>query len=240
MGWSDRRAFVEARALRHDLGLTPDQPAEPFEIAAGLDKKVKIVQVPVGEHDPVEGAFLRREGRAFILVNSSKWGRRQRFTVAHELGHFVLLADDVELVDTADQLDLAKANNADKREANLFAAELLMPEAGVRPLIAGLGPEDAVGAIARGYLVSPMSAAVRLSDCNMIDEATMASLKEVIENEWQAFWRAQRVPKDAKGSDALVLPQDFRDRADRLLTAGFIAPERHAELLNRPFVGSAG
>jgi Zn-dependent peptidase ImmA (M78 family) len=235
MGWSDRRAFLEARGLRHDLGLTPDQPADPFEIAAR--RGIEVVHLAVGEDDPVEGAFLRRDGRDFILVNSAKRGRRQRFTCAHEIGHAVLLepTEDVEFVDTAEQLDLAKAATAEEREANLFAAELLMPEVGIRQLVAGIeDPQDAAGAIARIYNVSPTSAAIRLNELTLLDKATTAGLLETIDKDWREFWRTQQIPRDPRRSGSLGLPKRFRQRADELLAADVISPERHAELLDRP------
>lgn len=234
MGWSDRRAFLEARGLRHDVGLTPSQPADPFEIAA--QRGIEIVHLPIGEDDPVEGAFLRRGGRSFILVNSAKRGRRQRFTCAHELGHAMLLGDseDIELVDTAEQLDAVHSVVADEREANLFAAELLMPDVGVRGLVTGVSePADAAGAIARTFLVSPKSAAIRLSELALIDRASADALLDMIENDWRTFWRTQEIPSDPRRKGTLTLPKQFRQRADDLLAAGVISPERHTELLER-------
>ena len=234
MGWSDRRAFLEARGLRHDLGLTPGQPADPFEIAA--QRGIEVVHLPVGEDDPVEGAFLRRDGRSFILVNSAKRGRRQRFTCAHEIGHATLLGDsgDVELVDTAEQLDAAHSLVADEREANLFAAELLMPDVGVRDLVSAVSePADAAGVIARTYLVSPKSAAIRLSELALIDDASADALLEMIDKDWRTFWRTQEIPPDPRRKGTLTLPKRFRQRADDLLEAGVISRERHTELLER-------
>ena len=143
-------------------------------------------------------------------------------------------AEDVELVDTADQLDAAHSMVADEREANLFAAELLMPEAGVRDLVSGLGePADAAGAIARTFLVSPKSAAIRLSELALIDHASADALLDMIDNDWHTFWRTQEIPADPRRKGTLTLPKRFRQRADDLLAAGVISPERHAELLER-------
>lgn len=237
MGSSDRRAFTEARALRHDLGLTPDAPADPFAIAAA--QGIEVVWLPIGEKEPVEGGFLRREGHGFILMNSSKGGRRQRFTCAHEIGHAILhLEGDVQFVDTAEQLDTSRPGNPDEREANLFAAELLMPAVGVRAMAKGLESADAVGAVSRTYLVSPMSAAIRLSECDVVDPRTVETLRSAIEGDWRTFWREQQIPPDTKGSNELVLPEAYRRRADHLLEAGVISPERHAELLARTMRGS--
>lgn len=235
MAWSERAPVVEARALRHDFRLRPEDPADPFEIAE--HRGIVIVHLDVGEKDRVEGAFLRRDRRDFILVNSAKPGRRQRFTCAHELGHSVLAepGDDAEFVDTDASLDQDRPPTAEEREANLFAAELLMPEIGVLALIAEFtNPEDAAGVIVRRYNVSPLSAAVRLSKLRNLDAATMSALRDSIVNDWRTFWRTQNIPRDVKPNTDGGLPHEFRERADRLLEAGVISPERYEELTERP------
>ena len=75
-----------------------------------------------------------------IVVNASEAfsgdtpTRRIRFTIAHELGHWICHASGVERAPTfCRSRDLAQdADRAIEREANVFGAELLMPEAAVR------------------------------------------------------------------------------------------------------------
>jgi hypothetical protein len=73
-----------------------------------------------------------------IVVHHGRSERRRRFTIAHELGHFVLHPHRLAPqrgggVNTAWQ--------AQEREADQFAAELLMPEALVRQAVLEYGPE---------------------------------------------------------------------------------------------------
>jgi Zn-dependent peptidase ImmA (M78 family) len=88
-----------------------------------------------------------------IVVNGAEPETRRRFTIAHELGHWICqciegIAEPVMCRDN----DLSTATNrAREREANVFAAELLMPEAAIRH--AG---DAAAAAIALG--VSPEAA----------------------------------------------------------------------------------
>ncbi|WP_089989186.1 ImmA/IrrE family metallo-endopeptidase [Cognatiyoonia koreensis] len=58
------------------------------EIARGLD----IEDVRVDHFGGFEGMLLTDKARSTgcILANSSKGNRRVRFTVAHELGHFLM------------------------------------------------------------------------------------------------------------------------------------------------------
>jgi Zn-dependent peptidase ImmA (M78 family) len=79
-----------------------------------------------------------------ILVNVREVATRQRFTIAHELGHWVcqVLEGDTEPVYCrAEDVGLDPVAKALEREANVFAAELLMPEDAVRVAAAGAPAE---------------------------------------------------------------------------------------------------
>ena len=85
----------------------------------------------------VSGALVKEPGRdAAVLLALGESKRRQRFTCAHEIGHFMLRRADADetpysFVDKRNGLS-AEDTNPDERWANAFAAELLMPEAIVR------------------------------------------------------------------------------------------------------------
>lgn len=72
------------------------------------------------------GEFFFHEGAPTIVYKPSGNTRRDRFTVAHELGHFALGHDNAH----RDTLASFNTTNFDpaERNANRFAAELLMPE----------------------------------------------------------------------------------------------------------------
>jgi hypothetical protein len=68
-----------------------------------------------------------------IVVNASEHAVRQRFTIAHELGHWVcqvLEGTTKPVYCRSDEVD--ESARKLEREANVFAAELLMPEDAVR------------------------------------------------------------------------------------------------------------
>lgn len=92
----------------------------------GFSDGLQVVKQPL---ESIEGALLKHEGERSwsILINRSiENSRRLRFTFAHELGHFMCHRDlqdsfkdsGATLNDYRDELE---------REANLFAAWLLMP-----------------------------------------------------------------------------------------------------------------
>jgi len=78
------------------------------------------------------------DGRA-VAPNGGASGRR-RFTIAHEIGHFVLHQEGCHpaLGGVADE-----AGSVEEGEADEFAAELLMPERLVREAVRTHGPDAA-------------------------------------------------------------------------------------------------
>lgn len=115
------------------LGLI-DGPVPVAEIARALD----IHKICLEECDGFEGMLLTNRVRSTgsILANISKGRRRARFTVAHELGHFLMerhvptgwrgfTCQAKDLRETRDE-DLHLRQES---EANRFAIELLAPPA---------------------------------------------------------------------------------------------------------------
>ncbi len=80
----------------------------------------------------VSGLLFPAERR--VIVNAEEPEPRRRFTLAHELGHWVCQVQAGHAAPVfCRAVDLAPdADRSLEREANVFAAELLMPEATVR------------------------------------------------------------------------------------------------------------
>ncbi len=81
--------------------------------------------------------------KRLIVVNNQEVEERQRFTIAHELGHFCLNHGS-SYRDTATPGWFRKVNSTHETEANKFAAELLMPAIAVKILIDVRKIRDAV------------------------------------------------------------------------------------------------
>jgi len=75
-----------------------------------------------------------------IVVRGCKDERRRRFTIAHEIGHFVLHPDR-QLRERGGGVNAAWEGQ--EREADQFAAELLMPEPLVRQAVLEHGADAA-------------------------------------------------------------------------------------------------
>jgi Zn-dependent peptidase ImmA (M78 family) len=94
--------------------------------------QIRKVDMP-GSAD-IFGAIVRRGGSVTIAVNPDQHPNRQRFTIAHELGHFFCHpSETMEHVDGDFRVawrNTASSAGVDWKEieANRFAAALLMPE----------------------------------------------------------------------------------------------------------------
>ena len=82
----------------------------------------------LNEYPLVSGFINPKEG--VLYVNKDETSQRQNFTIAHELGHYVLghTRNQEEYADVLFRLRGAyKDNHFTEKEANAFAANLLMP-----------------------------------------------------------------------------------------------------------------
>ena len=124
------REIVEGLLTKHRV----KSGAVPVEkIARSLGATITLDDVD----DDLSGFLYREKGARKIIigVNKSHHPNRQRFTIAHEIGHLVLHKGEMVHLDSgraAFMIDLrdsesSKGEDNDEREANLFAAELLMP-----------------------------------------------------------------------------------------------------------------
>ena len=126
-------AAAVIRSVWHEIvGSHGAYPVDPIQIATNLG--IDVFPAPLDAQ--VSGALVKSPGqdpRIFLNRDDSKV--RQRFTAAHELGHYVLRArSEGEHYEFVDLRDTIASNGTDREErfANAFAAALLMPEAEVR------------------------------------------------------------------------------------------------------------
>lgn len=96
-----------------------------------------------------------------VIVNASHHINRKRFTVAHEIAHYILHRDEIgdEVKDNA--LYRSHLSNAIEAQANKFAADILMPWDLVNRMTSNLLSQD-VASLARKFQVSQSAMAIRL------------------------------------------------------------------------------
>lgn len=109
-------------------------PVNPVSVAQAIGVPVYDAEFT---DDHVSG-MLRKEGDTYeIFVNKSHPRSRQRYTIAHEIGHFVLhrhesaIFVDFDITLYRSKSRYAETSDDEQRretQTNIFAASLLMPE----------------------------------------------------------------------------------------------------------------
>lgn len=124
-------SYIEQKA--EDVLIQNDFFCVGFDVKK-LAKKLKIEVLPKKLDDDVAGLFVRINDKPIISYNQNQKNKsRERFTIAHELGHFFLHSNKPIFIDKNPKVMFR--NNASssgeqlqEKEANHFAAALLMPK----------------------------------------------------------------------------------------------------------------
>jgi Zn-dependent peptidase ImmA (M78 family) len=148
-----------ARESRAALGLAA---AAPLDVLAVVEQAAGLPVVVARLPDGIAGCCWRDGARTLLWVNGDQPHVRQRFTLAHELGH-VRLGHAVTL--NVDAVSVLAGDTRDAREvqANAFAAEFLAPRAGVVALVDGEPGLETVVDIAARFGISTLAALYRLA-----------------------------------------------------------------------------
>ena len=143
------------------------QPPVPVEkIAEAMGVRVRFSPVE-GE---LAGMLVRGEDQAIIGINSLHHPNRQRFTIAHELGHFLLHEGEIHIdhkfgINRRDTVS-SLAVDPEEIEANRFAAELLMPYemimTDLKKRYIDVENEDDIKLLAKKYQVSVQAMTFRI------------------------------------------------------------------------------
>jgi Zn-dependent peptidase ImmA (M78 family) len=169
-------ARATAEKLVERLGLNT-APIDVEKIAEDLG--LRVVAEDLGSE--ISGLLLvSKDGMASIAVERSEPPVRKRFTIAHEIGHFLLRhhLQRNELVHADEHWQVIyrsprASEGLDPMEvqANQFAATLLMPTKVVRERAEILPkplPEKDVKALANEFKVSEQAMTIRLSGLGLI------------------------------------------------------------------------
>lgn len=117
------------------------------------------------------GMLIRKNGRTVIVVNGAHHPRRQRFSIAHELGHLCIHGDSGKEV--FHRHELHRPNTDPESQANYFAAEVLMPKQLVSEAAASLNvdmlTDRSVLRLARMFDVSIAAMTIRLQRLGFLE-----------------------------------------------------------------------
>ena len=168
-GWADqggRLAKAVLEQVRRRGVVEQANLVELVEAVFGAD--VAVLDLGSG----FDGLATSTDEVKLIVLATSQVPARQRFTLAHELGH-LLAGDDQGVHLDEDVFDTAQAKNPSEMRANSFAATFLMPEETLRAAVgsAGLTERD-FAALACDLIVTPLTLAFRLKGLRLIDAGT--------------------------------------------------------------------
>lgn len=167
-----RGLLIEARIAE------PPVPVERLAQHAGA-----LISYQPFEAQDISGLLYRAASAAPVIgVNSNNPKVRQRFTIAHELGHLTLHQGHDLILERLIRLNFrdatsSTASDKEEVEANRFAAELLMPqdflEHTLTALLRGrpLSDLELVRRLARRFEVSQSAMEYRLTGLGMLTPA---------------------------------------------------------------------
>jgi transcriptional regulator with XRE-family HTH domain len=152
-----------AKDARAQTGHT-ELPVDVRAIAIDLGVAVGTRPFP----DALSALIVRHGQNAAIGVNATQAPVRQRFSIAHELGHFVLHHTDQHFIEygAAPSVEGESPGYSwqAEQQANQFAAELLMPADSVR----ADAPQLSLTRLVRRYDVSEAAMGFRLANLGLL------------------------------------------------------------------------
>jgi len=154
-----------SETLLMELGIT-----EPNEIDVDLIAHYVGVKVKYDELHGCEARLVGYHDRAVVTIRKRTTPTRQRFSVAHELGHwhhhrgrsFECRVEDIE--------EKYNTKPEEERVADQYAANLLMPNYIFLPIAKEYSVHsfNSINELANAFNTSPIATAIRLVDSNTI------------------------------------------------------------------------
>lgn len=144
--------------------LLKEVPVKIATIARQLGIEVKAATLKPKISGQIQKSETSKSGYR-IRVNRHEAATRQRFTIAHEIGHYLLHRDAIG--DGIEDTILYRSNLSDRREAeaNRMAAELLMPREAILEYLRAYGGKatrEVAKLMAEKFEVSEDAMSVRL------------------------------------------------------------------------------
>ncbi len=153
--FSDIAGAAELLSFAEKRGINVE-PLDVAELSKALG--IKMSFEPMKGEDSGSLKKVKKTGEWIMRINSLHHPNRQRFTIAHELGHFIKHSMRCDEFSDAAFFRNGETNPMEA-EANGFAAELLMPAESFRRYIERESSE--VDKIANHFQVSALAVRIR-------------------------------------------------------------------------------
>lgn len=145
-------------------------PVRLSELAKAFSVPVKAATLAPG----ISGEIRPSENGFVIRINRHDPAKRQRFSVAHELAHFLLHADQIGSGISDDVLYRSSLSDRREAQANRLAADILMPDDLVRQQVEAAhekGVGDLVLFLAEEFAVSEAAMRIKLDQLGVAYDA---------------------------------------------------------------------
>lgn len=156
------------RISEQELGIVrkfiDDVPVKVGALADALGLKVVVAALPLN----ISGLIQPDDTGGFVIkVNRFESKERQRFTIAHEIAHFLLHRDRLGSGIIDSTLYRSKLSSRLEAEANRLAADIIMPDSKVREFLGSktyTRSENIVDSLAQIFNVSKQAMAIRTGE----------------------------------------------------------------------------
>lgn len=159
--WSSLAADQKAIVNRH----MNQVPVRLGDMARELGISVKLSTM-----QPGQSGQISREGDNYVIrINRHETRERQRYTLAHEIAHFLLHRDEIDRLEGGIVDNVLYRSGAPERkeyEANRLAADLIMPRDVVQSEMEAFGTpasDEIIDRMAEIFQVSKAAMEIRLT-----------------------------------------------------------------------------
>jgi len=137
-------------------------PVKVGALATDLGLKVVLATLPMN----ISGLIQPEDGDGFVIkINRFESKERQRFTIAHEISHYLLHRDRINAGIIDSVLYRSKLSSRIEAEANRLAADIVMPRQAVSAEMANFAKDlgdDEISDLAEKFQVSKQAMAIRV------------------------------------------------------------------------------
>ncbi|MFL6844508.1 MAG: ImmA/IrrE family metallo-endopeptidase [Allosphingosinicella sp.] len=140
---------------------TADVPVRVGSLAKALGIDVVLATLPMN----ISGMIHPRGDGFIIKVNRFEPKERQRFTIAHEIAHFLLHKDRILQGVTDSVLYRSRLSSALEAEANRLAADIIMPREAINRALVQYDriDDEIIAELAEKFRVSGAAMQIRVS-----------------------------------------------------------------------------
>jgi Zn-dependent peptidase ImmA (M78 family) len=162
-----KRIEIESRKYLDKFNIK-EAPVPIEEIAEKMG--IKISYAPSEEYS---GMLIRKENsQALMGINSNEIKTRMRFTIAHEVAHYIFDTKSEITIDYRNSFNMLDKSDEEKR-ADLFAANILMPKKWIHldfeKIPRGSFSQEHLTNLAKKYKVSLEAMKYRLVNMGLIN-----------------------------------------------------------------------